>query len=222
MRHLFRSIILALALVASTAQAAITQTMVTQAKLDFLRGETGITATYQTGVANTVYTVGTRIQAGTSCTGSTPCIYELTAAMSGNSTTTPTGTTTSADNGGTWTYREPACVYKMALYTSTATLDATTVGYSATNEVSGTGYTAGGAAVTFSAVAVSGTAAQLTMATITWTTATITARGSHLYCATKGGTTINRGIANWDFGSDKTSTAGDFTITSSAGVVAIN
>jgi len=212
---------LALALYASTALGAITQTMPTQAKLDFMRGEVGLTATYQTGIANTVYTVGTRIQAGTSCSAG-PCIYELTAAMSGNSTTTPTGTTTSTDNGGTWTYREPACVFKMALYTSTATLDATSTAYSATNEVSGTGYTAGGATVTFSAVGTSGTAAQLTMATITWSTATITARGSMLYCATKGGTTINRIVGLWDFGSDKTSTAGDFTITSSAGVVAIN
>jgi hypothetical protein len=99
--------------------------------------------------------------------------------------------------------------FKLALYTSSATLGATTTAYSATNEVSGTGYSAGGAALTISAVpASSGTTAFLDFADLTFSTATITARGALIYKVGGG----NPAIAVLDFGSDKTSTAGDFTI----------
>ena len=100
--------------------------------------------------------------------------------------------------------------FKLALYTSSATLDASTTAYSATNEVSGIGYTAGGETLTISANPTSsGTTAYLDFADVTWTTATITARGALIYLAN--GTT-NPAIAVLDFGADKTSTAGDFTI----------
>ena len=100
--------------------------------------------------------------------------------------------------------------FKIALYTSSATLGASTTAYSATNEVSGTGYTAGGEDLTISANPTSsGTTAYLDFADITWSTATITARGALIYLA-NGGT--NPAVAVLDFGSDKTSTAGDFTI----------
>jgi hypothetical protein len=101
-------------------------------------------------------------------------------------------------------------VFKIALYTSAATLGAGSVAYSVTNEVSGTGYTAGGNTLTISAnPASSGTTAFLDFADTTWSTATITARGALIYLA-NGGT--NPAVAVLDFGSDKTSTAGDFTI----------
>jgi len=101
-------------------------------------------------------------------------------------------------------------VFKIALYTSAATLGATTTAYSVTNEVSGTGYSAGGNTLTISAnPASSGTTAFLDFADTTWTTATITARGALIYLA-NGGT--NPAVAVLDFGSDKTSTSGDFTI----------
>jgi hypothetical protein len=102
-------------------------------------------------------------------------------------------------------------VFKIALFTSSATLDAgTTTAYSVTNEVSGTGYSAGGNTLTISAnPASSGTTAFLDFADTTWSTATITARGALIYLA-DGGT--NPAVAVLDFGSDKTSTAGDFTI----------
>jgi len=101
-------------------------------------------------------------------------------------------------------------VFKLALYTSSATLGAATTAYATTNEVSGTGYSAGGAALTISAVpASSGTTAFLDFADLTFSTATITARGALIYLA-NGGT--NPAIAVLDFGSDKTSTSGDFTI----------
>lgn len=100
-------------------------------------------------------------------------------------------------------------VFKIALYTSSATLGAATTAYSATNEVSGTGYTAGGNTLTVVAPTSSGTTAYLDFADTTWATATITARGALIYHAN--GTT-NPAVAVLDFGSDKTSTAGDFTI----------
>jgi hypothetical protein len=98
--------------------------------------------------------------------------------------------------------------FKIALYTSAATLGATTTVYSVANEVSGTGYTAGGNTLTVVAPTTSGTTAYLDFADTTWATATITARGALIYQS--GGT--NPAVAVLDFGADKTSTAGDFTI----------
>lgn len=100
--------------------------------------------------------------------------------------------------------------FKIALYTSSATLDATTTAYSATNEVSGTGYTAGGEELTISTNPTSsGTTAYLDFSDVTWTSATITARGALIYKA-DGGT--NPAVAVVDFGADKSSSAGDFTV----------
>lgn len=98
--------------------------------------------------------------------------------------------------------------YKIALYTSSATLSAATTAYSVTNEVSGTGYTAGGAALTINAPTTSGTTAYLDFDDVTWSTATITARGALIYQI--GGSTP--AVAVLDFGSDQTTTAGDFII----------
>ena len=103
-----------------------------------------------------------------------------------------------------------AQTFKVALFTSSATLDATTTAYSTTNEVVGTNYVAGGNTLTISAnPASSGTTAFLDFADTTWSTATITARGALIYL--EDGVT-DPAIAVLDFGSDKTSTAGDFTI----------
>ena len=99
---------------------------------------------------------------------------------------------------------------KIALYTSSATLGATTSAYTATNEVSGTGYTAGGATLASQAVAYDATnqVAFFDAADPTFTTATITARGALIYNNSKS----NASIAVLDFGSDFTSTAGTFTV----------
>lgn len=99
--------------------------------------------------------------------------------------------------------------FKIALYTSSATLDASTTAYSATNEVSGTGYTAGGNTLTNIDPTSSGTTAFLDFDDTTWSTATITARGALIYNSTAAG---NPAVAVLDFGADKTSTAGDFTV----------
>jgi hypothetical protein len=100
--------------------------------------------------------------------------------------------------------------FKIALYTSSATLDASTTAYSTTNEVTGTGYTAGGNTLTVTTgnPQSSGTTAFLTFDNTTWSTATITARGALIYQS--GGS--NPAVAVLDFGADKTSTAGDFQI----------
>jgi hypothetical protein len=103
-------------------------------------------------------------------------------------------------------------VFKIALYTASATLDATTTAYTTSNEVSssGTGYTAGGNTLVVSQVPTStGTTAFLDFADSTWSAATITARGALIYLAN--GTT-NPAVCVLDFGSDKTSTNGAFTI----------
>ena len=100
--------------------------------------------------------------------------------------------------------------YKIALYTSSASLDAATAAYTTSNEVVGTNYVAGGNTLSISTdPTTGGTTAFLSFATTTWTTATITARGALIYQA--GGSTP--AVAVLDFGGDKTSTAGDFQIT---------
>lgn len=100
--------------------------------------------------------------------------------------------------------------FKIALYTSSATLSAATTAYTTSNEVTGTGYSAGGQALTISQVPTSsGTTAFIDFSDVTWSTATITARGALIYLAN--GTT-NPAVAVLDFGGDKTSTAGNFTI----------
>lgn len=98
---------------------------------------------------------------------------------------------------------------KLALYTSLATLDASTTAYSSTNEVPASGsYTAGGGTLTGAVISTSGTTAFVDFNDISFTSATITARGALIYNASKS----NKAIAVLDFGSDKTSTNGTFTV----------
>ena len=108
----------------------------------------------------------------------------------------------------TGTYVPLTDTMKIALYTNSATLNGTTTAYSATNEVVGTGYTAGGNTLTGNAISYSGTTAWITFSDSSWTTATITARGALIYDSSKS----NAAIAVLDFGADKTSTAGTFTV----------
>ena len=98
--------------------------------------------------------------------------------------------------------------FKLALYTSSATLGAGTTAYSDTNEVSGTNYTAGGNALTNVTPTTSGTTAIVDFADLTFGTATVTARGCLIY----NDTNSDKAVAAIDFGGDKTSTAGNFTI----------
>jgi hypothetical protein len=102
-------------------------------------------------------------------------------------------------------------VFKIALYTNAATLDATTTAYTATGEVVDTGYTAGGEVLVISQVPTTGnapnTTAYLSFANAVWT-GTITARGALIY---KANGTNNPAVCVLDFGSNKTSTA-TFTV----------
>ena len=104
-------------------------------------------------------------------------------------------------------------VFKLALYTSSATLDATTTAYTTTlsDEVSssGTNYTTGGLTLTVSQVPTSSsTTAYLDFDDLTFPSATLTAAGALIYNATQD----NKAVAVLSFGGDKTSTAGNFTI----------
>ena len=104
-----------------------------------------------------------------------------------------------------------ADVFKLALYTSSATLGASTTAYTTSDEVSssGTNYTAGGLTLTISQVPTSsGTTAFLDFDDLTFPSATITANGALIYNATQS----NKAVAVLAFGGDKTSTAGNFTI----------
>jgi hypothetical protein len=99
--------------------------------------------------------------------------------------------------------------FKLALYTSSATMGAATTAFTTTNQAAGTNYNSGGNALTNVNPASSGTTAFTDFADLTFGTATITARGCMIY----NDTNADRNVAVFDFGGDKTSTAGSFTIT---------
>ena len=99
--------------------------------------------------------------------------------------------------------------FKLALYTSSAELGAATTAYSATNETSGTGYSAGGAALTNINPTSSGTTGFTDFDDLTFSSSTITANGALIYNDTASG---DPAVCSLAFGGDKTSTSGDFTI----------
>lgn len=98
--------------------------------------------------------------------------------------------------------------FKIALYTSAATLSAATTAYTTTGEVTGTGYVAGGNSLTRVDPAISGTTAYTDFADTSWLSASFTARGALIYNSSKS----NRAVAVLDFGEDKTVSSGTFTV----------
>ena len=98
--------------------------------------------------------------------------------------------------------------FKIALYTSSASLGAGTTASTTSNEVSGTGYTAGGNTLTRVDPSSSGTTALTDFANSTWSSSTITARGALIY----NDIDSDKAVAVLDFGADKISSGGDFTI----------
>lgn len=104
--------------------------------------------------------------------------------------------------------------FKLALYDNSASFTAATTAYTTSNEISGTGYTAGGGTLTNVTPTTSSTTALTDFADLTFSTATITdARGALIYNTTAGsGTGTTNTVLVLDFGSDKSSSAGDFTI----------
>jgi hypothetical protein len=111
---------------------------------------------------------------------------------------------TSGDGGDT---------FKLAMFTSAATLGASTTNYATTNEVSSSGYTAGGSALVNQGVKVSSGVAITDFADLSFTGVTLTARGALIYnTTTNGGSSTTDAVAVLDFGADKTATSGTFTI----------
>ncbi len=117
--------------------------------------------------------------------------------------------------------------FKLALYTSSATIDANTTAYTSSNEVTGTNYTAGGGTLSNLGVVTSNNTASTGVgftdfSDLTFANSTITARGALIYNTTPSAnsnantTLTNAAVAALDFGSDKTSTAGDLYIILSA------
>jgi hypothetical protein len=98
--------------------------------------------------------------------------------------------------------------FKIALYTSSATLGAATTAYSTSDEVVGTGYTAGGNTLTSVSPTTSGTTAYVDFADVTWSNSTITANGALVYNTSAS----NASVIVLAFGSDKSTSNGDFTI----------
>ena len=103
--------------------------------------------------------------------------------------------------------------FKLAMFTSSASLSAATTDYSTSNEVSGTGYSAGGAALTSVNPTTSGTTAFCDFNDLTFSASTITANGAMIYnTTTGGGSSTTDAVIILAFGGDKSSTNGDFTI----------
>ena len=113
--------------------------------------------------------------------------------------------------------------FKLALYTSSATIDANTTAYTTSAEVTGTNYTAGGAALTNLGVVKSNNNTSAgtgftDFSDLTFANSTITARGAMIYNSTPSAnsnantTLVNAAVVTLDFGTDKVSTAGDFTV----------
>lgn len=99
--------------------------------------------------------------------------------------------------------------FKIALYTSSANLDSTTLIYSTTNEVVGTGYTAGGGTLVRLGVTLSGTTAYTSWEDFTWSNSTLTTAGALIYNASK----ANRSVAVLNFGGSYSTSAAPFTVT---------
>ena len=99
-------------------------------------------------------------------------------------------------------------VFKLALYDSDASLSSATTAYSTTNEVSGSGYSAGGATLTAGTVTTSGQKVYVTFDDETFSTVTISPVGGLIYNSSK----ADRAVAVLSFGTARTKTAADLVI----------
>ena len=102
--------------------------------------------------------------------------------------------------------------FKIALYSSSAILDDSTTAYTATGEISGTGYTAGGATLTRVQPTSSSQTAYTSFETVTWT-GNLTANGALIYNTTPTSTYTNPSVMVLSFGMDRSSVSGVFTVT---------
>ena len=110
---------------------------------------------------------------------------------------------------GTHNFSSGGNTFKLALYTSQATIDASTTSFTTGNEVSASGqYASGGSQLQSQQTSVASGVAIATFANLSFTGVTLTARGALIYNSTDG----NKAVCALDFGGDKTATAGTFTI----------
>jgi hypothetical protein len=119
---------------------------------------------------------------------------------------------TNGSGGGTTTSTGSGNTFKLALYTSSASLGAATTAFTTSNEVSGTGYSSGGSALTNVTPTTSSTTALTDFADLTFSSSSITARGAMIYNSSNTAGSADRAVLILDFGADKTSQSGDFTI----------
>jgi hypothetical protein len=202
---------------------AITTAMAGSFKKELMKGKhcfttTGftLTGTASSTVNYTSVASGTGTSAdlmpGMTFTGTNVGTNSVVTAIVSSTAFTSSVASTGAISGGTLTFTNPmATSYKLALFTSTATMDGTTATYNTSNEASGTNYTAGGSALTFSASmpSLTSTTAWMDFADLPFSTVTITARGCQIYNSYAG---LNQSVSVHDFGADKSASAGDFTI----------
>lgn len=109
-------------------------------------------------------------------------------------------------------FRTTGDAFKIALYTSSATLGATTTAYTSAQEISGTGYTATGAALTNVNPTTSGTTAFCDFNDVSWTTASFTANGALIYNDTETTPVADPAVSTHFFGADQTVSSGTFTV----------
>lgn len=109
---------------------------------------------------------------------------------------------------GTHNFTNGAHTFKIALFTSSASLDKSTTAYSTSNEVSGTNYSAGGISLTNVTPALSGDTAVIDFSDATFSNVTVTARGCLIYNSSAS----NKAVAVIDFGSDQSASGADFVI----------
>ena len=115
--------------------------------------------------------------------------------------------------GGEHDFDSGGDTFKLAMFTSAATLGASTTNYTTASEVSSSGYTAGGKALVNQGVKVSSGVAITDFADLSFTGVTLTARGALIYnTTTDGGSATTEAVCVLDFGGDKTATSGTFTI----------
>jgi len=192
---------------------AITTAMCSSFKQELMRGQhiltvgATVTGSSSSSVNYTSVSSTTLLSAGMTFTGTNVGTNSRIAEIISSSAFTSSVAATGSIAGGTLTYS--GHTFKLALYTSSASLDATTTAYSATNEASGV--TAGGYALTASASmpSLTTTVAWHDFADLVISTVTVTARGCMIYNTLAA---LNRAVSVHDFGADKTATAGDFTV----------
>ena len=119
---------------------------------------------------------------------------------------------TNGSGGGTTTSTGSGNTFKLALYTSSASLGASTTAFTTSNEASGTGYSSGGSALTNVTPTTSSTTALTDFADLTFSSSSITARGAMIYNSSNTAGSADRAVLILDFGADKSSSNGDFTI----------